>query len=265
MLECVVNVSEGRDSSILEDLANRVRGNLLDLHSDPTHNRAVFTLAGAAVEVAARLLARRCVEVLDVSRHSGVHPRLGVVDVVPFVPLSTDTDLSCAIGARDDFAKWFAGLGVPCFEYGVDLTLPEIRRRAWIDLLPAEGPSQPHPTAGACCVGARSYLVAYNLWLTNGRLSEARAVARRIRCEDLRSLGLGIDGQAQVSMNLVAPLDLGPATAYDLVAEQASIDHAELVGLIPAAVLAAVPRRRWAELGLSESSTIEARLAHLTR
>jgi glutamate formiminotransferase len=259
VLECVVNISEGRDAAVLGILAATVPGTLLDLHVDASHNRSVFTLAGDGVESAVRELARVAVKRLDISGHSGVHPRLGVVDVVPFVPLSESGDLAAAIAARDAFSSWLGALGVPCFEYGPDLSLPEVRKRAWIDLQPTTGPSEPHPSAGACCVGARTYLVAYNVWLADGGVSEARAIAASVRRPGIRALGLDIDGHGQVAMNLVTPLQVGPAVAYDLVAAQGRVRQAELVGLLPAAVLAAVPRQRWSELGLSESSTIEAR------
>jgi glutamate formiminotransferase len=260
VLECVVNISEGRNAAVLGGLAAKVAGCLLDLHVDAVHNRSVFTLAGDEVETAARELARSGLECLDIAAHAGVHPRLGVVDVVPFVPLAPADSLEVALGARTEFSSWFGNLGVPCFEYGPDLSLPDVRRHAWIDLFPDTGPPEPHPTAGACCVGARRILVAYNVWLAEGGVAEARAVARSIRRPGIRALGLDIDGQGQVAMNLVDPLEVGPAAAYDLVAAEAHIHHAELVGLVPNAVLEAVPRQRWTQLGLSESATIEARL-----
>lgn len=262
MLECVVNVSEGSNPITLGHLTDRVTSSLLDLHTDPIHNRSVFTLAGDAVEQAARELALGAVELLDIGSHRGVHPRLGVVDVVPFVPLSASPDLTEALAARGRFVDWFTGMGVPCFEYGPEISLPAVRRRAWIDLTPTRGPSQPHATAGACCVGARTYLVAYNVWLREGP-STARAIAREVRSAHLRSLGLDMAGKGQVAFNLVSPLEAGPELAYDLVKERAEVDRAELVGLIPRAVLERVPASRWAELDLDPSRTIEARLGGL--
>ena len=108
-------------------------------------------------------------------------------------------------------------------------------------------------------MGARPVLVAYNVWLTAG-LSEARRVAAAVRGPYVRALALDVGGRAQVSMNLVDPLALGPDAAYDAVAAHTAVDGAELVGLVPEAVLAAVPRRRWAELDLDPSRTIEYRL-----
>ena len=108
-------------------------------------------------------MTREAVRRLDLRDHAGVHPRLGVVDVVPFVPLAGSA-LADAVTARDAFAAWVvAELGVPCFLYGPERTLPEIRRRAWVELAPDVGPDEAHPSGGAICVGARRPLVAYNV------------------------------------------------------------------------------------------------------
>ncbi|HKA04827.1 MAG TPA: hypothetical protein VKD67_10870, partial [Acidimicrobiales bacterium] len=243
MLECVVNVSEGRDHALLNDLAAAVGTNLLDLHADPDHHRSVFTLVGTD---APRALAAAAVALLDISSHAGVHPRLGVVDVVPFVPLA-GSSLADAVAARGDFAAWFAGeLGVPCFVYGPERSLPEVRRRAFRDLNPDAGPNRPHPTAGACCVGARGVLAAFNVWLATSDVTLARRVAAAVRSPSVRALGLACGHRVQVSMNLVDPETTGPAAAYDAVAALAPVSGAELVGLVPAAVLDAVPPSRWA-------------------
>jgi glutamate formiminotransferase len=184
-----------------------------------------------------------------------------VVDVVPFVPLAGSL-LGDAVAARDAFAAWFAGeLGVPCFRYGPERTLPEVRRRAFRDLAPDLGPDRPHPTAGACCVGARELLVAYNVWLVTPDLARARAVAAAVRSPGIRALGLACGNRVQVSMNLVDPLVEGPAAAYDAVAARAPVAGAELVGLVPAAVLEAIPPSRWEELDLGPHRTIESRVA----
>jgi glutamate formiminotransferase len=275
MLECVVNLSEGRDSAVLDALKHAAGSSCVDVHSDAVHNRSVFTIVDgdtAVVETSVQALAGRASELLDIRFHEGIHPRLGVVDVVPFVPLGpflldgplvppVGADaLDEAIGARDRFVEWFAALGVPCFAYGPERTLPEVRHRAFRDLAPSGGPEEPHVSAGACCVGARPVLVAYNLVLEAG-VERARAIAREIRSASLRTLGLDLgDGTSQVSFNLVAPFDTGPAEAYDLVAARGGIIRAELVGLIPAGVLRRAPEDRWAQLDLSPSKTIEARL-----
>jgi glutamate formiminotransferase len=258
VLECVVNVSEGARPEVVDALAAVCDDHLLDVHRDAHHNRSVLTLVG---ETAPRALATAAVERLDLRTHVGVHPRLGVVDVVPFVPLDGST-LADAVAARDAFARWCAAeLGVPCFRYGPERSLPEVRRHAFRELAPDDGPAMPHPTAGACCVGARSVLVAYNVWLAEPDLVLARRVAAAVRGPQLRALGLAVGDRVQVSMNLVAPDDLGPAAAFDRVAALAPADGAELVGLVPARVLQGVPRQRWAALDLSADRTIEARLA----
>ncbi|QGG93956.1 glutamate formiminotransferase [Actinomarinicola tropica] len=257
MIECVVNVSEGRDAATLDALADSAGDALLDLHRDPHHHRSVLTLAGVD---AVRAVARVAVGRIDLTRHDGVHPRIGAVDVVPFVALGR-TPSADALAARDDYARWSATeLAVPCLLYGPERTLPDVRRAAFAGLLPDHGPDTPHPTAGATAVGARPILVAYNVWLVEPDLSLARRIAREIRRPGLRSLGLQVGDRVQVSMNLVAPDDIGPGVAYDAVAARVPVAGAELVGLVPRRVLLAEPRHRWAELDLAEDRTIEARL-----
>ena len=262
MLECVVNISEGRRRPTVDEVAAAAGECLLDVHVDPHHNRAVLTLAGAeGLEEAVRAVVAQAVAAIDLREHTGVHPRLGAADIVPFVPLG-DSGMGDAIAARDRFAAWAAeNLGLPCFLYGPERPLPEVRRRAFVDLAPDVGPPFPRPRAGATCVGARPVLVAYNVWLAPGVTpAEAKAVAAAVRGAGVRALGLDVGGQAQVSMNLVDPVVTGPAEAYDAVACLVAVDRAELVGLVPAAVVEAVDRSRWAELDLDPSRTIESRL-----
>ncbi len=294
VLECVINVSEGRDAGLVARLAEAGGPYVLDVHSDFDHNRSVLTMcgptpgAGSAVEEAVRAVATATVDGLDLRRHSGAHPRIGALDVVPFVCLDRDEDHRLVDGApgvsraaRDCFAAW-AGttLQLPCFLYGPERTLPDLRREAWIRLRPDHGPPVPHPTAGAAAVGTRRLLVAYNLWLSEGStIQRARRVASLIRGPGLRTLGLEVGDRVQVSCNLVDPWRIGPGAAFDAVARQlerievpepagpdepepveAGIERAELVGLLPAGVLAAEPHHRWSELGLEPSRTIEARL-----
>jgi len=257
VLECVINVSEGRDRSVIRRIASAGGACLLDVHSDPHHNRSVLTLAGGGVEVAAQAVAAEAVRCIDLRLHVGVHPRLGAVDVVPFVALD-GSSMDDALAARHRFAAW-AGedLAVPCFLYGPERSLPDVRRHAFTGLAPDTGPPVAHPTAGAICVGARPLLVAYNVWLAEGvPVSVARQVAQEIRSPRLRALGLDVGGRAQVSMNLVDPDNVTPADAYDAVAARAPIDRAELVGLVPAGVLAAIPPGRWAELNLSAGKAL---------
>jgi glutamate formiminotransferase len=280
VVQCVVNVSEGRDRAVLASLAGAAGPALLDLHADPDHHRAVLTLGGEpdSVTESARHLARATVAQLDLRTHAGAHPRLGVLDVVPFVPFAPGAlpphDLTAVSAQRDAFAQWLgAELGVPSFLYGplpggVARTLPDIRRHAFgppdaAGLAPDAGPPDPHPSAGATAVGARTVLVAYNVWVSSFQV--ARTVAPRVRRPEVRALGLAVGTRAQVSCNLIDPAAFGPDRLYDAVASLVAeaggrVEGAELVGLIPAAVLAQVPTRRHTELGLSAGATVEARL-----
>ncbi len=280
LLECVVNVSEGRDEAVLSQLAVAAGSALLDLHRDPDHHRSVLTLAGSAdlVAEAARTLATATVTRLDLRDHAGAHPRLGVLDVVPFVPYvpggPAPEDLTEAVAQRDRFAGWLGEeLGVPSFLYGPlpggrTRTLPDIRRHAFggsaDGLAPDRGPAQADPRHGATAVGARRVLVAYNVWVSS--VAVARGVAPLVRGPEVRALGLAVGSRAQVSCNLVAPDRYGPERLYDVVATLVAeaggtVEGGELVGLIPEAVLAAVPPERRPELGLSEEATVESRLS----
>jgi glutamate formiminotransferase / 5-formyltetrahydrofolate cyclo-ligase len=267
VLECVVNLSEGRDRDLLDLFVGVARDALLDIHSDPDHNRTVLTLLG---EDAVRAVASVALEHLDIASHAGAHPRLGVVDVVPFVALEGTAPID-ALAARAAFEEWWAAQGVPCFRYGPERSLPDLRRHAFTDLAPDAGPPVPHPTAGATAVGARPPLVAYNVWLHGvGALAAARWIARDIRGPHLRTLALEVGVGVQVSMNLIAPDVLGPAAAYDLVVARAhdagvEVGRAELVGLPPTRVLHEIPRHRWRELDMGPERTIEARAAGLRR
>ena len=258
MLECVVNISEGRDPTVLQALRAAAGRDLLDLHADRHHHRSVLTLAG---EDAPRAVTEAAVARIDLRRHTGAHPRLGVVDVVPFV--AVDESPAGATAAADRFARWLCDeVGVPVFRYGDGADpLPAVRRRAFRDLRPACGPLLPHPTAGATAVGARPVLVAYNVWLQASDLATGRAVARAVRGPHVRAIGLRLGARVQVSMNLLDPDVVGPAAAHDAVAALAPVAGAELVGLLPASALAGVPPERWEALDLDGDRTIEARLA----
>jgi glutamate formiminotransferase len=267
LLECVINISEGRDHQVVAAVAAAGGTAVLDVHSDPHHHRSVLTLAGNphAVAEAARSVARSTVSLVDLRGHEGVHPRFGSLDVVPWVSLDgwpvEDGDEGRAVDARDTFARWAAAeLGLPCFLYGPERSLPEVRRSAWRSLAPDFGPDRPHPSAGSSAVGARPVLVAYNLWLAKADLDLARRLASDLRGPRLRALGLRVGDAVQVSFNLVDPWKLGPGAVHDAVAARTAVKRAELVGLVPASVLSREPSRRWAELGLDSSATIEARL-----
>jgi glutamate formiminotransferase / 5-formyltetrahydrofolate cyclo-ligase len=272
-LACIVNISEGRDHDVIARVAASGGRFVLDVHSDRDHHRTVLTMAGDELEEAVRAVARTTVATIDLRRHRGVHPRLGALDVVPFTPLDGDGhpvvgtgDLDGAIAARDRFAAW-AGttLDLPCFVYGPNRRLPDIRRQAFVEMDPDTGPPSPHPSAGACAVGARFALVAYNLWLSTGDIDMATSIAAAVRGPAVRALGLPTAGVTQVSCNLVDPLSVGPAQIYDEVERLARhagtfVSRAELVGLVPAAVVEATPRDRWRQLDIDTDKTLEARL-----
>ncbi len=261
MLECVINISEGRDTALVEQIGAAAGASLLDVHSDPHHNRSVLTLVG---EDAARAVATVAIAELDLSGHQGVHPRLGVLDVVPFVALEAATPQE-AVAARNRFAAWLGDTHqVPCFLYGEERSLPDVRRHAFRSLAPDTGPAAPHPTAGATAVGQRDVLVAYNVWLEHTDLAVTREIAAAVRGPGIRALGLQVGGRLQVSMNLTDPTLVGPAEAVERVAalataRAANVAGCELVGLVPETVLRAVPKARWDALDLSAARTIEAR------
>jgi glutamate formiminotransferase / 5-formyltetrahydrofolate cyclo-ligase len=267
-------VSEGRRRDVLAGLSAEVGSCLLDVHRDEHHHRSVLTLAGppATLEEAVRRLVSAAVERLDLRAHQGAHPRFGVVDVVPFVPLgrglpvSREADLAPAVAARDRFANWAtAALGLPCVLYGPlptaeVRTLPEARRlmRGTVG----------HATAGVTAVGARPVLVAYNLWLDADDLALAERVAGEVRGPSLRALGFRLGSKVQVSCNLIDPWRLGPGRAHDEIAARlqgtgVAVARGELVGLLPREVLHAVDPDRWGMLGLAETSTIESHLERL--
>jgi glutamate formiminotransferase len=278
LVECVVNISEGRNSAVLAELEASVASVLLDRHADPDHHRSVFTLVSEVEAVAdgARRLTIAALERLSLPDHAGVHPRIGVVDVVPFVPYvlghTPPSDLAPAVALRDEFARWCAAeWQLPAFIYGPvgerQRTLPEVRRNAFRDLTPDFGPAVPHPRAGAVAVGARPVLVAYNVWVD--RSDVARLVASAVRSPWVRALGLAVGDRAQVSTNLINPALVGPGDLFDevdrrVLAAGGQVLGAELVGLIPESVLHAIPRARWRSLGLAEEDTVESRLSGLT-
>jgi len=270
VLECVINISEGQDLERLDALRVSAGPSLRDLHADEHHNRSVFTLINDPVGLTrdVRGLIGASFRSLDLRFHDGVHPRFGVVDVVPFVALAP-VEPTIAIDLRNDTARWISqDYGVPTFLYGpvgdAVRTLPEVRRHAFDDLAPDYGPATPSPTLGAAAVGARAVLVAWNIWLAHVSRDETRALAKAVRRPEVRSLALRVGDHWQVSCNLIDPSVVGPSLVYDEVAarlpEGGAIERCELVGLVPRAVLEAQDSSRWAQLGLSEETTIESRL-----
>lgn len=295
IIECVANVSEGRDARALAALAEAVRAvpgaHLADVHADPDHHRSVFTIlgAGAAVEAAALALAAAALARIDMREHHGLHPRLGALDVVPFVPVAgTPMDLAVA-AARRVGAALAERHALPVYFYGAAARsperreLPDVRRGGYERLAarlatpagaPDAGPARFDARAGAAVVGARDVLVAYNVWLETTNLEMARAVARAVRTRDgglpaLRALGVPLPsrGAVQVSLNLldhrVTPLPV----VFDRVADEArrrgvTVRRAELVGLAPRAAFAG---RAPASVGLPDFTPAAELDAHLAR
>ena len=263
MLECVVNISEGNDLEVIAELANTAGKSLLDIHSDPYHHRSVFTLFGASVYNDVVKLTEKAFELLDITKHSGVHPRIGVVDVVPFVPLG-DSDISEALQARQRFAQEISTrFSVPIFLYGPDRTLPHIRLEAFKTLAPDFGPPEPHPRWGSVSAGAREPLVAYNLYLSDPDLEAAKLVAKQVRCQHFRTLGLRVGDQVQVSANLIDPLNHGVYEFYRAVNSLVKISKGELVGLAPLKVIEETPKELWAMLDLSIDKAFESRATRI--
>jgi glutamate formiminotransferase len=270
VIECVPNGSEGRDRAAIEEIASAVGlvgARLLDVHSDPDHHRSVFTFIGEGSEVvdAVLSLCRVAARMIDLTRHAGTHPRMGAIDVVPFVPLGDETMSDCVRLARcagDEIAKEF---GIPVYLYGAAATREERRNLAMIrsggferfrekierpEWAPDFGPHQIHPTAGVTAVGARSFLVAYNVVLATNDLDVAKSVAAAIRergggLPGVKALGmlLGTRGLVQVSMNLTDVMRTTVPQAFDAVrhaAAQLGVEtiESEIVGLVPRAAMA---------------------------
>lgn len=268
VLECVPNVSEGRDQRVLERLADAVRGvdgvALADVHADPDHHRSVFTFLGppGPVGAAALALAAAVFAAVDMRAHRGVHRRIGALDVVPFVPLRELTMADAVARAREVGEAIGRAHGVPVYFYGAAATSAERRslhslrageyeglaaRLADSAWRPDAGPARFDPRLGATAVGARDILVAYNVWLDSGDLAAARAIARAVRESSgglpaLQAIGVPLarHGIAQVSMNLLDYRVTSIARAWDAVSAEArrlgvGIRRAELVGLAPRA------------------------------
>ena len=276
LIECVPNFSEGRRPEIVEAIRTAIAGVegavVLDVSSDASHNRTVVTfVAPPEVVVEAALAgAREAARSIDLRSHEGEHPRMGATDVVPFVPLEGSTIDDCIALARQFGERVGRELEIPVFLYERAATRPERRnladvRRGQFEGLrerigtdpaadPDFGPRRIHPSAGAMAVGARPFLVAFNVYLgPASNMEVAKRVARAVRASTgglagVKALALEVDGQAQVSMNLV-DLDATPLhRAYDMVkmeAESAGVQPtwSEIVGLVPeAAVVGAAAR-----------------------
>lgn len=260
MLLAVPNISEGRDQAVVAAVGDayvEAGARLLDTHSDPDHNRTVHTLAGEPGRLAGALAAgaAAAVERIDLTRHAGLHPHVGAIDVAPIVFL--DPRLRGVACAEALVAAQLIGeLGIPVFLYGAlaqGRTRAEVRRGgpgglaervASGELKPDFGPQSLHRTAGATLVAARPPLVAFNVELASpATLEDARRIAAAIReggpdgLEGLRAIGLTLQSRgevAQVSMNIEDHQKLPLARVVDAIAAHAPIAAAELVGLAPA-------------------------------
>jgi glutamate formiminotransferase len=265
-LECVPNVSEGRRPEVVARLAAAASSppgvRLLDVSSDPDHNRSVLTLAGDAEGLVQGLLALYEVALaeIDLRRHEGVHPRIGAVDVVPFVPLG-DTPMAEAVAAAERLAPEVARrFGLPVYLYERAARVPgraalAVLRRGQFEGFPAKigealwapdfGPARVHPTAGVTVIGARFFLIAFNAVLDTADVAVARAIARRVResgggLPAVRAMGvyLASRGRAQVSMNLVDFRRTPVLRALERVRAEAAalgarVVEGELIGLMP--------------------------------
>jgi glutamate formiminotransferase len=273
LVECVPNFSEGRRVEVVDAIAAAVAAvpgvQLLDRTSDADHNRSVLTLAGephAVVEAMEDAVAV-AVRLIDLRHHEGQHPRIGAVDVVPFVPLGDSTMDECVTLARGFGARIAARFDIPVYLYAQAATradrvvLADVRRPQFEGLRerirdpdrePDFGPARVHPTAGAVAVGARPFLIAYNINLASTDPDLAKRIARRVRERSgglprVQALGLYLDERscAQVSMNLldftVTPLWVVWEAVRALAADEGvELRESELIGLAPLAALTAV-------------------------
>lgn len=299
LVECVPNVSEGRRAEVVDEIvaAFAVPGVLvLDRSSDPDHHRTVITLMGPgpALVEAAVAGARACARLIDLNHHRGVHPRMGALDVLPFIPFGAETrlrggddpDLDCADLAERAGRRIAAEVGVPVYLYGAAArhpgwsALPAVRGRGFEalraapDRVPDFGGPGLHPTAGATAAGAREVLIAYNVELADADLALARRIASAVRERDgglpaVRAMGVPLAsrgrGDVQVSMNLLDWRATPPAAAYAAVAALAEkhgarVEASEIVGLAPAGALDGVDPADLRLRGFSPDMLLESRL-----
>lgn len=265
LVQCAPNFSEGRDPEVMGALAAAVTSTpgvaLVDRTADRDHHRMVLTYLGPpeAVAEASLAVARVAVERIDLTQHVGVHPRMGALDVLPFIPVGTTSMARCIALAHQVGARLAGELGLPVFYYEEAASRPERRnladvRGAGFDALrhrplvgehaPDIGPDAGHPTAGAVAVGARGPLLAYNIDLRTDDLAIARAIAARVRERGggllgLKALGLRLEeqGRTQVSMNITLPAQTPLYRVFELVRTEAarygvSIAGSELIGAI---------------------------------
>lgn len=294
IIECIPNVSEGRRPEVIGRLAEAVRATpgvrLLDHSADAAHNRSVFTLAGdpAGLKAAIPALFDIALAAIDLRQHAGEHPRLGAVDVVPFVPLEGATMADCVTLAREVGALVAERFGVPIYFYEEAATAPHRRnledvRRGEFEGLAAKmsqpawapdvGPAGPHPSAGASAFGARMPLIAFNINLATDRIDVARRIAAAVRQSSgglrfVKAIGvtLGDRRLVQVSMNLTNYEKSPMFRVMELVRREAArygvaVLESEVIGLVPAAALVAVADYYLQLAGFQPSQVLETRLA----
>jgi glutamate formiminotransferase len=293
IIECVPNISEGKDAAAVAAIADAVRAvpgvRMLDVQSDATHHRSVLTFAGdrgplleAVLALFDATLAR-----VDLRRHHGEHPRLGAVDVVPFVPIAGASMADCVALAREAGAAVADRFGLPVFLYEEAAATParrnleDIRRGEFEGLAaklaapewrPDFGPAAPHVSAGASVVGARMPLIAYNINLATDRLDVARKIASAIRMSSggfryVKAMGLRLEdrGIVQVSMNLTNFEKTPIFRVFDTVKREAArygvaVLESEVVGLVPAAALVQTAEHYLQLEGFRPAQVLEARL-----
>jgi glutamate formiminotransferase / 5-formyltetrahydrofolate cyclo-ligase len=270
LIECIPNVSEGRRADVVTVIADAIRAvpgvRLLDFSSDASHNRSVFTFAGDRAGVAQAVLAlfERAVPAIDLRTHRGEHPRLGAVDVVPFVPIEGVTMAECVALAKEVGAAIADRFHIPVYLYEdassnpARKNLEDIRRGEFEglaakmstpDWAPDFGPPAPHERAGATVVGARMPLIAYNINLATDRLDVAKKIAAGIRHSSggfrfVKAAGFKLDdrGIVQVSMNLTNYEKTPIFRVFEVVKREAArygvqVLESEIVGLVPSAAL----------------------------
>lgn len=290
LFEAVPNFSEGRDPVKISRIVEAVRVipgvRVLDLHSDADHNRSVITMAGerAPLLEAAETLARVCANEIDLSTQTGVHPRMGSLDVMPFVPLE-DATLEDAVRLARETGQRISGLGFAVYLYESAANAPhrrnlaDVRRGGYDGLVsrmsepewkPDYGPETLDPHLGAVAVGARPFLVAFNAYLDTDDVDVARAIAGKVRGRDgglpgLKALGLSVRGQAQVSMNLTDLQKTSLPAALEAVRAEAakfgaSVEYTELVGLMPLDALVQTARYYLGLQDLERARVLEAGL-----
>jgi glutamate formiminotransferase len=270
LIACVPNISEGRDRSIVDAIATAAAAvpgvRLLDRSSDPSHHRSVLTLAGerGALREAVLALVEQAVARIDLRVHRGAHPRVGAVDVIPFVPLGATGMEECVAVAHEVGGAIAERFAVPVYFYEEAARVPERRRLETIrrggfeglaakmaspGWAPDAGPASPHATAGAIVVGARQPLIAYNVNLATDRVEVARKVAAAVRhsgggLRDVKAIGLLLEDRniAQVSMNLTNHARTPIPRVFELVRREAArygvaVLESEIIGLVPQAAL----------------------------